>query len=173
MFYRKITQKVHHLVRKLSCRTPNPSFRKHILSSGLWENPQPEPRAEGNIQTWCMHALILHFFVTVFQSLAIQWMSRAMTRVEKTAYFTGRLNPVLQLFFLLDKPLHSKHGCRANMAAEHVQHKTLHVRTGRAGAGWRRRTRSLKWIWMSHNHTVGGWTSSSRLRPSRLLSSHP
>lgn len=55
-------------------------------------------------------ASVTSFFVTVFQSPAIQRMSRAMTRVGKTAYCTGRLNPVLQLFFLLDKPVHSKRG---------------------------------------------------------------
>jgi len=48
--------------------------------------------------------------LTVFQSSAIQWISRAVTRVEKTANSAGQLNLILKLFFFLDKPVHCKCG---------------------------------------------------------------
>lgn len=61
-------------------------------------------------------------------------MCRALTRGEKTARCTGRLNPVLQLFFLLDKPLPGKHG-PPSMYDESPAHSNEEGEEGEEGAG--------------------------------------
>ena len=81
---------------------------------------------------------------SVFQQSAIQWMSRAVTRVEKTAYCTG----------LILSSSHSSswiNQCIASMAPKHVQYTVLYI-VMRARGGWRGGggSRGTRWLWTSH-----------------------